>query len=125
MIQGGGPPPKGEAAARGFAKGFFMRVLVVGSGGREHALCWAIAASPLCEALFCAPGNAGLAQEATCVPVDPMDFDGLVALCRRERLDFVVVGPEAPLAAGLVDRLEAEGVKAFGPMAAAAALEAS
>ena len=102
-----------------------MRVLVVGSGGREHALCWAIAASPLCEKLFCAPGNAGIAQEAECVAVDPMDFDGLVALCRREAVDFVVVGPEAPLVAGLVDRLEAEGVKAFGPSAAAAALEGS
>jgi len=102
-----------------------MRVLVVGSGGREHALCWAIAASPLCDALFCAPGNAGIAQEATCVAIDALDADGLLAFCRRERIDFVVVGPEGPLVAGLVDRLEAAGVKAFGPSAAAAALEGS
>jgi phosphoribosylamine--glycine ligase len=102
-----------------------MRVLVVGSGGREHALCWKIAASPLCDALYCAPGNPGIAQEATCVPVAASDIDGIVDLARRERLDFVVVGPEAPLVAGLVDRLEAAGITAFGPSAAAAALEGS
>jgi phosphoribosylamine---glycine ligase len=102
-----------------------MRVLVVGSGGREHALCWAISASPLCDALFAAPGNPGIAEEATCVPISAMDVDGIVALCRRERIDFVVVGPEAPLVAGLVDRLEAAGIAAFGPSAAAAALEGS
>lgn len=102
-----------------------MRVLVVGSGGREHALCWAIAASPLCDALFCAPGNPGIAAEATCVPVAATDLDGILALCVAERIDFVVVGPEAPLVAGLVDRLEAKGIAAFGPTAAAAALEGS
>src|SRR6185312_8894094 len=102
-----------------------MRILVVGSGGREHALCWAVAASPLCDALYCAPGNPGIAEDAICVPVAASDIEGLLALCRRERLDFVVVGPEAPLAAGLVDRLEAAGIRAFGPTAAAAALEGS
>ena len=102
-----------------------MRVLVIGSGGREHALCWAIAASPLCDALYCAPGNPGIANEAACVPVAAVDGDGILALCRRERIDFVVVGPEAPLVAGLVDRLEAAGIAAFGPSAAAAALEGS
>jgi phosphoribosylamine---glycine ligase len=102
-----------------------LRVLVVGSGGREHALCWAIAASPLCDALFCAPGNAGIAQEAVCAPIEPTDLDGLVDFCRRERIDFAVVGPEAPLVAGLVDRLEAARIKAFGPSAAAAMLEGS
>jgi phosphoribosylamine--glycine ligase len=102
-----------------------MRVLIVGSGGREHALAWAIAASPLCDALFCAPGNPGIAEEASCVPVAANDLEGILALCRRERIDFVVVGPEAPLVAGLVDRLEAAGVSAFGPSAAAAALEGS
>src|SRR5579864_5552276 len=103
-----------------------MRVLVIGSGGREHALCWAIAASPLCDALFCAPGNPGIADDgATCVAVAPGDSEGILALCRRERIDFVVVGPEAPLVAGLVDRLEAAGIAAFGPSAAAAVLEAS
>src|SRR5215472_15628376 len=102
-----------------------MRVLVVGSGGREHALAWAIAASPLVDALFCAPGNAGIAEEAECVPIRPTDIVALVGFCRRERIDFVVVGPEAPLALGLVDALEAEGIAAFGPSAVAAALETS
>jgi phosphoribosylamine---glycine ligase len=102
-----------------------MRVLVVGSGGREHALCWKLAASPLCDALFCAPGNPGIAEEATCVPVAAGDFDGLLDLCRRERIDFVVVGPEAPLVAGLADRLEGVGIRTFGPSAAAAQLEGS
>jgi phosphoribosylamine--glycine ligase len=102
-----------------------MRVLVVGSGGREHALAWAIAASPLVDALFCAPGNAGIAEEAECVPIRATDIAGLVGFCRRERIDFVVVGPEAPLVLGLVDALEAEGIPAFGPTAAAAELEGS
>ncbi len=102
-----------------------MRLLVVGSGGREHALCWALSASPLCDALFCAPGNAGIAQDAVCLPVAATDLDGIVRIAREERIDFVVVGPEAPLVAGLVDRLEAAGIKAFGPNAAAAVLEGS
>jgi len=102
-----------------------MRVLVVGSGGREHALAWAIAASPLVDALYCAPGNAGIAEEAECVAIRATDIAGLVAFCRRERIDFVVVGPEAPLVLGLVDALEGEGISAFGPSAAAAALEGS
>jgi phosphoribosylamine--glycine ligase len=102
-----------------------MKVLVVGSGGREHALCWAIAASPICDALYCAPGNAGIAADAECVPVAAEDIDGLVAFATDKRIDFVVVGPEAPLVAGLVDRLSAAGIKAFGPTAAAAVLEGS
>ncbi len=102
-----------------------MRILVVGSGGREHALCWTIAASPLCEELYCAPGNAGVAQDAVCVPVGAEDLDGLIALARDKRIDYVVVGPEGPLVAGLVDRLAEAGIKAFGPSAAAAALEGS
>jgi phosphoribosylamine---glycine ligase len=102
-----------------------MKVLVVGSGGREHALCWAIAASPLCDEVLCAPGNGGIAEVARCVAVDVMDFDALVALCRDEAIEFVVVGPEAPLVGGLVERLEAEGIEAFGPTAAAAQLEGS
>src|SRR5260370_30996214 len=102
-----------------------MRVVVIGSGGREHALCWAMAAWPLCDAVFCAPGNPGIAEEATCVPVAANDIEGILALARRERIDFVVVGPEVPLVAGLVDRLEAAGIRAFGPSAAAAALEGS
>ncbi|HEY0524473.1 MAG TPA: phosphoribosylamine--glycine ligase [Stellaceae bacterium] len=102
-----------------------MRVLVVGSGGREHALCWAVSASPLCDALFCAPGNPGIAEVAACVPVAATDIAGLLDFCRRERIDFVIVGPEAPLVAGLVDALEAAGIAAFGPTAAASALEGS
>ena len=102
-----------------------MKVLVIGSGGREHALCWALAASPLVDGLFCAPGNGGIREVATCLPVDVLDFDGIVAACRQHAVDFVVVGPEAPLVAGLVDRLTAEGIRAFGPNASAARLEGS
>ena len=102
-----------------------MRVLVVGSGGREHALCWSIAASPVCDRLYAAPGNAGIASEAECVPIVADDVDRLVAFAKEQRIDFVVVGPEAPLVLGLVDRLEAAGIPAFGPNAAAAALEGS
>ncbi|MGL4965579.1 MAG: phosphoribosylamine--glycine ligase [Inquilinus sp.] len=102
-----------------------MRILLVGGGGREHALAWAIAASPLCTTLYCAPGNAGIAREATCVPVAAEDVDRLVRFAQDEAIDFVVVGPEAPLVAGLVDRLTEAGIKAFGPTAAAAALEGS
>ncbi|MGK9166520.1 phosphoribosylamine--glycine ligase [Inquilinus limosus] len=102
-----------------------MRILLVGGGGREHALAWAIAASPLCDTLYCAPGNAGIAQEATCVPIAAEDVDGLVTFAQENAIDFAVVGPEAPLVAGLVDRLTEAGIKAFGPTAAAAALEGS
>jgi phosphoribosylamine--glycine ligase len=102
-----------------------MRILVVGSGGREHALCWKLAASPLCDKIWCTPGNAGIAQEAECVPIGIEDLDGLVAFARENRVDFVVVGPEAPLVAGLVDRLGEAGIPAFGPNAAAAQLEGS
>ena len=102
-----------------------MRILVVGGGGREHALCWAIAASPLCEALYCAPGNAGIAQDAECFPIAADDVDGLVAFATEQAIDLVVVGPEAPLVLGIVDRLEAAGIIAFGPRADAAMLEGS
>ena len=102
-----------------------MKILVVGGGGREHALCWTLAASPLCHKLFCAPGNAGIAEDADCVPIAAEDIDGLLAFVQQEAIDYVVVGPEAPLVLGLVDRLTAIGVKAFGPTAAAAELEGS
>lgn len=102
-----------------------MRILVVGSGGREHALAWKISQSPLLTALYVAPGNPGMARLATLVPLKADDVEGLAAFARRERIDLVVVGPEAPLVAGLVDRLSAEGVLAFGPTAAAAQIEGS
>jgi phosphoribosylamine---glycine ligase len=102
-----------------------MRVLIVGSGGREHALAWAIAASPLVDRLYCAPGNAGIAEDAECVPIAAASTAGLVDFCRGERIDFVVVGPEAPLVEGLVDVMESEGIAAFGPSAAAAVIEGS
>jgi phosphoribosylamine--glycine ligase len=102
-----------------------MNILLLGSGGREHALAWKMAASPLTERLYCAPGNAGIAQEAECVPLDLADHAAIVAFCREHRVDLVVVGPEAPLCAGIVDDLESAGIKAFGPTRAAAALEGS
>jgi phosphoribosylamine--glycine ligase len=100
-------------------------VLIVGSGGREHALVKALALSPAAPRLLCAPGNAGIAAEAACFPVALDDVDGLVALAQRERVDFVVVGPEVPLSLGLVDRLAAAGIAAYGPKADGARLEAS
>jgi phosphoribosylamine--glycine ligase len=99
--------------------------MVVGSGGREHALCWAIGASPLCDKLYCAPGNAGIAAEAECLPIGAEDVPGLVAAAKDKGIDFVVVGPEAPLVAGLADALRGAGIKTFGPSAAAARLEGS
>ena len=102
-----------------------MRILVVGGGGREHSLCWAISASPLCTKLYCAPGNAGIAQAAECIDVAAEDISGQVALAQREKIDFVVVGPEVPLAMGLADRLAEAGIKVFGPSQKAAQLESS
>jgi phosphoribosylamine--glycine ligase len=102
-----------------------MNILLLGSGGREHALAWKMAASPLTERLFCAPGNAGIAHEAQCVTLDLGDHAAVVAFCRSNAIDFVVVGPEGPLCAGIVDDLEAAGIKAFGPSRAAARLEGS
>jgi phosphoribosylamine--glycine ligase len=102
-----------------------MKVLVVGGGGREHALCWALSASPLVDQLYCAPGNAGIAKLAACLPVGAEDVEGLVATALEYGIDYVVVGPENALVLGLVDRLGEVGIPAFGPSAAAAALEGS
>jgi phosphoribosylamine--glycine ligase len=102
-----------------------MNILVIGSGGREHALCWAIAKSPICGQLYCAPGNGGIGQVAECVPLSPTDFDAIVAFVREKEIGFVVIGPEDPLVKGLADRLDAEGVASFGPSAKAAQLEGS
>ena len=102
-----------------------MNILLLGSGGREHALAWKMAASPLADRLYCAPGNAGIAQEAECVALDITDHAAVIAFCRASKIDFVVVGPEAPLVAGIVDDLESAGIKTFGPSKAAAQLEGS
>jgi len=102
-----------------------MNILLLGSGGREHALAWKIAASPLVSRLYCAPGNAGIAREAQIVPLDIGDHAAVIAFCRANAIDFVVVGPEAPLVAGIVDDLEAAGIRTFGPRKNAARLEGS
>jgi phosphoribosylamine--glycine ligase len=102
-----------------------MNVLLIGSGGREHALAWKIAASPILSNLYCAPGNPGIANVAECIAVDPADHDAIIALCRRKSIDFVVVGPEAPLVAGIADDLRAAGISVFGPSKEAARLEGS
>lgn len=102
-----------------------MKVLVVGSGGREHALCWKLKQSPKLSRLYCAPGNAGIAEVAEIVPIGAEDVAALTRWAKDNAIDLVVVGPEAPLVDGLVDALEAAGVKAFGPRADAAALEGS
>ncbi len=102
-----------------------MRVLVVGGGGREHALCWKLAQSPLLTALWCAPGNAGIREVARCVPIPASDIAALVAFAVEQRVDLMVVGPEAPLTLGLADACAAAGLRCFGPSAAAARLEGS
>jgi len=102
-----------------------MNILIVGSGGREHALAWKISQSETVERLICAPGNPGIARHAQCVPVKADDVKALVRLAEEQAIDLVVVGPEAPLAGGLVDRLTEKGIAAFGPTEAAAQLESS
>ncbi|MBN9247490.1 MAG: phosphoribosylamine--glycine ligase [Hyphomicrobium sp.] len=102
-----------------------MNVLLLGSGGREHALAWALSASPLLTKLFCAPGNAGIAEVAQCIPLDPGDQARIIQFCRDERIELVVIGPEAPLVAGLGDALGAAGIRYFGPSKLAAQLEGS
>jgi phosphoribosylamine---glycine ligase len=102
-----------------------MNILLLGSGGREHALAWKMAASPLTDKLYCAPGNAGIAEEAECVALDLADHAAVIAFCRKAGIDLVVVGPEAPLCAGIVDDLEQAGIKTFGPSRATARLEGS
>ena len=102
-----------------------MKVLVVGGGGREHALCWTISGSPLVDQLWCAPGNDGIAQDAECVNIGAEDVDALVAFAVDNGVELVVIGPEAPLVLGLADRLQEKGIRAFGPSAEAAILEGS
>ena len=102
-----------------------MKVLVVGSGGREHAICWKLKQSPRVTELYCAPGNAGIGKDAECVPVSAEDIPGIVALAQEKAIDLAVIGPEVPLAMGIVDALEAVGVKTFGPNKKCSQLEAS
>ena len=102
-----------------------MRVLIVGGGGREHAIAWKLKQSPRISQLFCAPGNAGIAELAACVPIKATDLDALVRFARSETIDLVFVAPDDPLALGLVDRLETAGIRAFGPRSQAAVLESS
>jgi phosphoribosylamine--glycine ligase len=102
-----------------------MNILLLGSGGREHALAWKLRQSPLCETLYAAPGNPGMAEEAACVALDVTDHGAVIAFCKDKTIDLVVIGPEAPLVDGLSDSLRAAGVPVFGPSKAAAQLEGS
>ena len=102
-----------------------MRVLVVGGGGREHALVWKIAQSPRVSKIYCAPGNAGIAEQATIVPIKANDLEGLLGFALKERIDLTVVGPEDPLTQGIVDLFESKGLSIFGPNQKAAEIEGS
>lgn len=102
-----------------------MKVLVIGSGGREHAICTTLAKSPRVDHIWCAPGNGGIASVAECVPIGATDIDGITAFAKQHQPDLVMVAPDDPLAMGLVDALEAVGVRAFGPKANAAVIESS
>ena len=102
-----------------------MKILIVGSGGREHAIAMAVAKSPKAEKIYCAPGNAGIAQIAECVPIGAMEFDRLTAFAKEKEIDLVVIGMDDPLCGGVVDVMEAEGLRVFGPKKAAAVLEGS
>ncbi|MHA6533765.1 phosphoribosylamine--glycine ligase [Paenibacillus sp. BAC0078] len=102
-----------------------MDILVVGGGGREHAIIWSLSRSPKAGKIYCAPGNAGIAQLAECVPIGVFEFDKLVAFAKERKIDYVVIGPDDPLAAGIVDAFEAHGIPVFGPRKNAAEIEGS
>ena len=102
-----------------------MNVLIVGSGGREHALTWKVAQSPEVGQIYCAPGNPGMASLAECVDIGVNDFDALIAFAKEHEVGLTIIGPEVPLAGGIVDRFKEAGLRAFGPCAAAARIEAS
>ena len=102
-----------------------MNVLIVGSGGREHAIAYCVAKSEKADRIYCTPGNAGIAQYAECAPIGAMEFDKIVAFAREKEVDLVIVGMDDPLVGGLVDELEAAGIRTFGPRKEAAILEGS
>lgn len=102
-----------------------MDILVVGGGGREHAIIWSLARSPKAGKIYCAPGNAGIAQLAECVPIGVFEFDKLTAFAKEREVGLVVIGPDDPLAAGIVDAFEAQGIPVFGPRKNAAEIEGS
>lgn len=102
-----------------------MKVLIVGGGGREHAIATCVAKSPKVDKIYCAPGNAGIGQIAECVPIGAMEFDKIVAFAKEQAIDLTIVGMDDPLVGGLVDALEAEGLRAFGPRKNAAILPGS
>ena len=102
-----------------------MKILVVGGGGREHALVWKIAQSPLAEKIYCAPGNGGISSTAECVPLKAMDIEGIAGFAAEKNIDLAIVAPDDPLAAGMVDELESHGIRAFGPRKSAALIESS
>ena len=102
-----------------------MKVLIIGGGGREHAIATSVSKSPKCTKIYCAPGNAGIAKLAECVPIGAMEFDKIVAFAKEEKIDMTIVGMDDPLVGGLVDELEKEGLRVFGPRKNAAILEGS
>ena len=102
-----------------------MKVLIVGSGGREHAIAWKVAQSPKVDKIYCAPGNAGIAEYAECVPISAMEFDKLAAFAKEHEVDLTVIGMDDPLVGGIVDVFEAQGLRVFGPRKNAAILEGS
>src|SRR6059036_3130319 len=104
---------------------YVMRILVIGKGGREHALVWKLAQSPRVEDVFCAPGNAGTAEDGVNVPIEASDFDRLIRFAKKENIGLTVIGPEDPLALGIVDAFQKEGLRIFGPTREAAQLESS
>ena len=102
-----------------------MKILIVGSGGREHAIAWAAARSPKAEKIYCAPGNAGIAEYAECVDIGAMEFDKLAAFAKEKEIDLTIIGMDDPLVGGIVDVFEAEGLRVFGPRKNAAIIEGS
>lgn len=102
-----------------------MKVLIVGSGGREHAIAWKVAQSKKVDKIYCAPGNAGISEVAECVPIGAMEFDKLVAFAKEKEIDLTVIGMDDPLVGGIVDVFEKEGLRVFGPRKNAAILEGS